>query len=56
MNNLEALKTIKEECKKHGGFCSNCPFGDENNTCKIEEHYPCHWTLREESEIIRYFE
>lgn len=55
MNNLKALKTIKEECIKHN-FCSNCPFGNKNDDCEITKDYPSRWALREENKIIRYFE
>ena len=35
MNTLEALKVIREECKKHES-CRKCPIRAEENGCMLD--------------------
>lgn len=51
MNNLEALKTIKEECEKHEG-CEECQFMNGFGFCGVSSDIPQDWELG----IVRYFE
>lgn len=41
---LEALKCIKEECKKHNS-CSTCPMSVIGNECGVNDSTPADWEL-----------
>jgi hypothetical protein len=41
---LEALKVIKEECKKHDS-CSTCPMSVRGDACGIDDSSPNDWKL-----------
>lgn len=43
---LNALKLIKEECKKHTR-CEGCPLVNSCDECGISEETPRHWLLQE---------
>ena len=49
---LEALKVIRDECRKHDVFdCSECPLFDyDNKGCRVVDgiDYPRDWYLKEE--------
>ena len=46
MNDLEqALKVIREECKKHKN-CPTCPLRNEEDGCYIHENMPNEWALK----------
>lgn len=43
---INALKVIKEECT--GTQCRNCPFGEINGVCRLEERTPALWDITDE--------
>lgn len=41
---LEALKVIKEECKKHDN-CKMCALSKSHNECGVNDSSPDEWVL-----------
>lgn len=54
MELLEALKVIREECKKHVN-CGMCPMRTDNTECALRKNYPQNWTLSCDCETPRLF-
>lgn len=50
-NLIEALKTIKNECREHP-MCKNCPIYDEDSGC-IVEPLPCDWEISNDVEQLK---
>ncbi|MBR5298543.1 MAG: hypothetical protein IKU29_11870 [Parabacteroides sp.] len=47
MKLVEALKTIREECKTHV-TCSDCPLRDYDDDCALLELQPDDWEFLED--------
>lgn len=47
---LKALETIKSVCN---GECENCPLGNDEGDCLLNETEPGNWKLNDESTIWR---
>lgn len=52
---LNALHVIKDICDDETIDCYNCPFGNDENLCRIKDRIPANWRIKDE-EIWRAFE
>ena len=51
---INALNTIKDECKKYDSFsCNKCPLGDAVGKCCIKDIDPKHWVVTEPTGVVR---
>lgn len=49
MNLIDAIKTIKNECRKHL-MCKNCPIYNNDKGCLVEP-LPCDWEIRDSEDL-----
>lgn len=45
---IEALKVIKEECKKHEETCTDCPMYKNGQGCLVRYQEPEYWAINDE--------
>ena len=52
---LKALHVIKDTCGDETIDCGNCPFGDDENLCRLKRTIPTNWIINKEDNVWRAF-
>ena len=52
---LKALQIIKDTCSDETIDCDNCPFGDDEDLCRLKHTIPTNWIINEEDNVWRAF-
>ena len=52
---LNALHVIKDTCGDEMIDCDNCPFGDDEDLCRLKRTIPTNWRINEEDNVWRAF-
>lgn len=52
---LKALQIIKDTCNDETIDCDNCPFGDDEDLCRLKFTIPANWKINKEDNVWRAF-
>lgn len=52
---LNALHVIKDTCGDETIDCDNCPFGSDEDLCRLKDRIPYSWDIKNEVGIWRAF-
>lgn len=52
---LKALHIIKDICQDESTDCDNCPFGNDEDLCRIKDRIPANWEINKEDSVWRAF-
>lgn len=52
----KALETLQRVCDKYEGLCDECPMGNDSGECLVRELYPCNWSLKKPTPVVRIME
>lgn len=53
---LKALYVIKDTCMDNEIDCDSCPFGNDEDLCRLNRGIPANWRVKEEDNVWRAFE
>ena len=52
---IKALHVIKDTCKDETIDCGNCPFGNDEDLCRLKDRIPANWIINKEDNVWRAF-
>ena len=52
---IDALQVIKDTCRDETIDCDNCPFGNDEDLCRLKDRIPANWIINEEENVWRAF-